>query len=112
MVRKLAGMQDRHFVVMKLQANLLKESRAKSLEGFPADKFRRIANVVVGEPTAEFVKNSQTLNLQAKQEQSDREFKTAQMQKKNARLAEKRKKDTEKLMQKKNARLAEKRKKE
>eukprot|EP00929_Paragymnodinium_shiwhaense_P027282 TRINITY_DN1604_c0_g1_i1.p1 TRINITY_DN1604_c0_g1~~TRINITY_DN1604_c0_g1_i1.p1 ORF type:complete len:844 (-),score=365.10 TRINITY_DN1604_c0_g1_i1:100-2631(-) len=100
MIKRVAPMQERSFILMSLQANLLKESRAKAFEMFPADKFKLVAQVVVGEPPAELVKKTHTKMLAEKQDESNRKFKVAQQQKKNARLAEKKKKEVEKAKKK------------
>jgi len=99
-LRSVAPLQNRSYVVMELKGNLLKEERATALARFPEDSFKAVAQVVVGEPAADFKKYTQELLLQAKQATSDTEFRKQQAAEKAKKLAEKRAKDLEKAKKK------------
>eukprot|EP00928_Gymnodinium_smaydae_P001509 TRINITY_DN1054_c0_g1_i1.p1 TRINITY_DN1054_c0_g1~~TRINITY_DN1054_c0_g1_i1.p1 ORF type:complete len:884 (+),score=252.84 TRINITY_DN1054_c0_g1_i1:349-3000(+) len=73
-----AVLQPRNYVVMELLGNLLKDERAKLLEQFPDADFCKVANVIVGEPIAEFKKHEQELMLVDKQASSDAAFRAKQ----------------------------------
>jgi len=98
-LQAFAPLQSRHFVVMELKENLAKESRAATLARF-ADSHRRVARVLVGEPTKEFKKRTLELTLKAKQEKADLVFKAKKAEEKRKRLQEKRQKELEKAKKK------------
>eukprot|EP00929_Paragymnodinium_shiwhaense_P077131 TRINITY_DN396_c1_g1_i3.p1 TRINITY_DN396_c1_g1~~TRINITY_DN396_c1_g1_i3.p1 ORF type:complete len:941 (-),score=453.39 TRINITY_DN396_c1_g1_i3:331-3153(-) len=70
-----APLQQRDYVVMDLLGNLQADKRAENLAKWPASAFSRVGHIVVGEPTAEFVKKSQEMNLEVKQAKADKSFK-------------------------------------
>lgn len=95
MIKILAGLQKRNFVVMEVQANLLKDERAKLLESFT--DFKKVALVVAGEPPKAFKQKSQDLALSEKQEKSDADFKKKlEEEKKKKAFAKKVKEDAKK----------------
>merc|ERR1712151_1434769 len=81
-VRGFLPLQQRDVVLMELKGNLLKDTRANTLNLFPASMFKRVAVVAVGEPTADFRKHILALVKQDKQEESDKQFKIAFQQEK------------------------------
>ena len=93
-LQAVAGAQPRNYVVMEVKDNLIKEMRTERLSRFAG--FRKVAQVVVGEPTAEFKKKSAELTLKQKQEASDVAFKLKKAEEKRKKLMEKRTKDLEK----------------
>eukprot|EP00930_Biecheleria_cincta_P087647 TRINITY_DN7687_c0_g1_i1.p1 TRINITY_DN7687_c0_g1~~TRINITY_DN7687_c0_g1_i1.p1 ORF type:complete len:1093 (+),score=298.96 TRINITY_DN7687_c0_g1_i1:83-3361(+) len=54
LLRSIAPVAPRNFVVMEVQKNLLPDERRKSLANFDPADFKRIAVVVMGEPPADF----------------------------------------------------------
>merc|ERR1711953_1304263 len=70
----VAPVQNRDYVVMELKGNLVEEDRQKLLERFP-NSFKKIACVVVGEPSADFKRHTQDIMLKEKQEKADAQFK-------------------------------------
>merc|ERR1712050_410639 len=52
-MRSFAAMQGRHYVVMQVKNNLIKEEREKLLAAFPGDLFKKVAHVQLGEPAAD-----------------------------------------------------------
>merc|ERR1712113_1350020 len=95
-----APLQPRHYVVMEVRGNLLKEDRSETLARFRAAQFKRIAHIVVGEPNLEFKKKTQQLILQDKQEASDKAFALKKLEEKRKRQFEKRQKEIAKAKKK------------
>merc|ERR1712136_317644 len=83
-LQAVAPLQQRHYVVMEVKSNWLKEERAALLARFEA--FKKVAVVIVGEPTLEFKKHTQRLNLKQKQEASNAEFRAKQAEEKKKSL--------------------------
>merc|ERR1711920_1019550 len=92
MVKMVAPLQHRNYVIMEVQNNLNKEERKKVLSMFPNKTFRKVAQVQVGEPNLEFKKKVQELNLQKKQVASDIEFRKKKAEEKRIRDVERNKK--------------------
>merc|ERR1711879_469846 len=67
MLRAVAQVQRRNFLIMELRGNLMKEGRKKTLDLFPSNMFKKVACTLIGEPTVDFKKYSQQLMLKAKQ---------------------------------------------
>eukprot|EP00927_Polykrikos_kofoidii_P041705 TRINITY_DN3554_c0_g1_i1.p1 TRINITY_DN3554_c0_g1~~TRINITY_DN3554_c0_g1_i1.p1 ORF type:complete len:1021 (+),score=227.83 TRINITY_DN3554_c0_g1_i1:220-3063(+) len=59
----LAPAMRRDFVFMEMKANLLESQRRANLSRFPSGAFKRVAIVVMGEPTQEYRKQIQDLLL-------------------------------------------------
>merc|ERR1712151_891030 len=93
MIKSIAPIQPRNYIMMEVKGNLLQESREATLKNFPSDTFKKVAHVQLGEPGLEFKKRTHEVTLKAKQEQSDKDFKWQQEQKKREKEAEKRRKD-------------------
>merc|ERR1712151_698308 len=70
-----ASVQPRNFVVMEVKGNLIQECRAEVLAKFKIAMFKPVAEVLMGEPTADFKKLAQKQIFDAKQEASNLEFK-------------------------------------
>jgi len=88
-VYSIAPIQERHYIVMEVRGNLLREEREALLARFSAATFRRVAHIVVGEPTPEYKQKVQTIVLQQKQEQSDKLFALQQLEKKRKKELDK-----------------------
>merc|ERR1740121_869371 len=106
----VAPMQARNFVIMEVKGNLMEDERKSLLAPFPASTFKRIATVMIGDPTAEFKKYSQQLLLKQKQEASDKTFVLQKLEEKRKKMMAKRQKELE-LAQKKALKEAEKERK-
>merc|ERR1711920_1114527 len=100
MIKSLAPIQPRNYIMMEVKGNLLSDSRAALLQKFPSDTFKKVAHVQLGEPSLEFKKKTQEVTLKAKQEQSDKEFKWKKEQEKREKEAEKKRKAVEKAKNK------------
>merc|ERR1719409_1459317 len=59
MLKVIAPLQRRHYVVMDLKGVLIKDERSGMLDRWPADSFKKVAHVAIGAPPADFVKYSQ-----------------------------------------------------
>merc|ERR1712072_1668174 len=84
---------------MELKSNLIKEERVANLKAFPAD-FKKIAYVVVGDPTSDFKKFTQEKLLESKQAEADALFRFKQAEEKKKAEIAKRQKEIEKIRKK------------
>jgi hypothetical protein len=87
--------QKRNIVYMEVKSNLLSQDRKEALRRFNAPQFKRVAQVMIGEPTKDFKEKVQGLLLKDKQAKSDAEFKAKKAEEARARLLEKRAKQAE-----------------
>merc|ERR1712039_292819 len=69
----VAPAQKRDFVCMELNANLQAAERARALKRFPASDFKRVAVVVMGEPTSSYKERIHKMLLAEKVETVTRE---------------------------------------
>merc|ERR1712157_160905 len=67
LLQVIASVCPRDFVLIELQANLVKETREKLLSKFPSFMFKKVALVAMGSPSDAFVKYNEKLMLQDKQ---------------------------------------------
>merc|ERR1712217_34256 len=74
MIKSIAPVQNRNYVVMQLRTNLIKDERSTLVKKFSGGLFKKVAHVQVGEPTLEFKKKVQEATLRIKQDASDKEF--------------------------------------
>lgn len=95
-LRVMAPLQQRNYVVMEVKGNLTKEERMETVGRFTPPHFKRVAAVLVGEPTKDFKQRAQELVLHAKQQASDAEFRTKKAEEQQKRAIEKRQKELEK----------------
>eukprot|EP00931_Biecheleriopsis_adriatica_P064435 TRINITY_DN39212_c0_g1_i1.p1 TRINITY_DN39212_c0_g1~~TRINITY_DN39212_c0_g1_i1.p1 ORF type:complete len:900 (+),score=229.97 TRINITY_DN39212_c0_g1_i1:49-2700(+) len=91
-LREVAPIQNRNFVVMEVKGNLNKDERSDLASRWTS--FKRVATVVIGEPPPAFKKATQVQMLKLKQETSDAEFRTKQAaEKQKWLLAQKQRKE-------------------
>eukprot|EP00928_Gymnodinium_smaydae_P057976 TRINITY_DN411_c0_g2_i1.p1 TRINITY_DN411_c0_g2~~TRINITY_DN411_c0_g2_i1.p1 ORF type:complete len:906 (+),score=299.95 TRINITY_DN411_c0_g2_i1:70-2718(+) len=83
---KIAPLQQRHFVVMELRGNLVKQERDAILDRFPSAMFKKTAYVLVGEPTADFKKHTLELVLSDKQKQADLAFRAKKAEERREKI--------------------------
>jgi len=100
MLYSIAPLQQRHYVVMEVRGNLLKEERLATLKKLAAPHLKFSAMVLLGEPAKDVKDRMQILMLQDKQEKSDMEWKVKQQQEINKARVEKAKKQSERLQSK------------
>lgn len=104
-IQSMAALVPRNYVVMQVKSNLVADERKNNLKKFSGSQFKKIAQVVMGEPTSkEFKKRVQQQILKKKQDKSDNAWRTK-------KAAQERKK-AEKERAKKQKEAAEKRKQE
>lgn len=89
----MAAVVPRHYVIMEVRSNLIAEDRQASLEGFTSSKFKRIAQVVMGEPTKDFKTMVQTKILEEKQAKAEAEWKQRKLDREKKKAFEKRKQE-------------------
>jgi len=92
----IAALQRRNYVVMEVKSGLLKEERPALVSKFPSHVFKRFAQVVVGEPPADFKKRTQQHILKRKQDASDIQFKAKKLEAAKKKAVEKNQKMIEK----------------
>lgn len=89
-VRKIlstvAPTQPRSYVVMEVKSNLLKEERQMLLRRFKRRGFKLVAQVVMGEPPAEFKETVYKQLLEEKQLKLDEEWKLRKAEKERERV--------------------------
>eukprot|EP00933_Yihiella_yeosuensis_P040598 TRINITY_DN3491_c0_g2_i1.p1 TRINITY_DN3491_c0_g2~~TRINITY_DN3491_c0_g2_i1.p1 ORF type:complete len:856 (+),score=217.48 TRINITY_DN3491_c0_g2_i1:135-2702(+) len=89
----VAPIQKRHYIVMELRENLIKEGRQELTAAWTA--FRRVATVAIGAPPESIKAHTHDVILKQKQDAADIEFRTKQAQEKSRRAAERRRKQIE-----------------
>eukprot|EP00927_Polykrikos_kofoidii_P016231 TRINITY_DN17309_c0_g1_i1.p1 TRINITY_DN17309_c0_g1~~TRINITY_DN17309_c0_g1_i1.p1 ORF type:complete len:952 (-),score=239.03 TRINITY_DN17309_c0_g1_i1:137-2992(-) len=99
-IRTVAPLVPRHYVVMEVKANLIAAERAEVLKRFNPAKFRRIAHVMMGEPTAEYKRLQQSLFLKEKQEKMMLEWTARKAEREKKREYELRQRQLEEMRKK------------
>eukprot|EP00434_Breviolum_minutum_P044199 symbB.v1.2.039448.t1/scaffold6570.1/size16995/3 len=80
-IQAVAPTQPRHYVVMEVKSNLVKEERSQLLKRFTENYFKTVAQVVMGEPPADFKEKVHKSLLAEKQEKVTQEWKRRKMEK-------------------------------
>merc|ERR1711920_159406 len=80
-VNSIAAVVPRNYVVMEVKSNLIEGERKEVLKRFSAPHFKKVAHVVMGEPSAEFKKTELEKMLAEKQEKSDNLWKAKEAEK-------------------------------
>merc|ERR1712187_492524 len=70
-IMTVAPLVPRHYIVMEVKGNLVAADRAENLKTFSASHFKRVAQVVMGEPPNEFKEKVHEQVLKDKQLKSD-----------------------------------------
>mmetsp|Transcript_82653 Transcript_82653/g.198349 ORF Transcript_82653/g.198349 Transcript_82653/m.198349 type:complete len:899 (-) Transcript_82653:71-2767(-) len=94
-IQAVAPTQPRHYVVMEVKSNLVKEERAQLLKRFTEGYFKTVAQVVMGEPPQDFKAKVHQALLQEKQEKATIDWKRRKMEKEQERLVRKRQRELE-----------------
>merc|ERR1712217_378658 len=87
-IKSIAPIQNRSYIIMELKGNLIKEEREVLLNKFSPALFKRVGQVVVGEPGLEFKKKVHEIALQQKQEAAEKEFRAKQEEEKRKHKVE------------------------
>eukprot|EP00440_Ansanella_granifera_P038802 gb/GFBE01042104.1/.p1 GENE.gb/GFBE01042104.1/~~gb/GFBE01042104.1/.p1 ORF type:complete len:1026 (+),score=358.55 gb/GFBE01042104.1/:1-3078(+) len=90
-----AATQERDMVFMEVRGNLLEEERKEAVARFRMPHFKRVAKVMMGEPTGEFRQHVLEQIRKEKQEKADVEFQAERQRKAQMRLMEMQKKQVE-----------------
>lgn len=96
----MAPLQPRNYVVMEVKSNLIADERKALLERFSGPMFKKVADIGIGEATADYKKAMQAMILREKQEKSDKMFRLQQEEKKRKKAIEKKQKETAKAKKK------------
>merc|ERR1712187_1016183 len=75
-IRTVAPLVPRNYVLMEVKENLVAADRAKALQRFAPSTFKRSASVQMGEPSVEYRELQHELILKAKQEKANLEWKS------------------------------------
>merc|ERR1712066_983949 len=99
LVNSIAAVVPRNYVIMEVQANLIEADRKETLKRFSAPHFRKVAHVVMGEPSAEYKKMElEKMEKERKKQIAERQKQLAEAKKK---FEEERKKKAEEEKKKK-----------
>eukprot|EP00927_Polykrikos_kofoidii_P071496 TRINITY_DN67757_c0_g1_i1.p1 TRINITY_DN67757_c0_g1~~TRINITY_DN67757_c0_g1_i1.p1 ORF type:complete len:896 (+),score=179.87 TRINITY_DN67757_c0_g1_i1:211-2688(+) len=100
LLRSLASVQQRDYIVLQLKSSLLKNERSKLLRRFPDAAFKKVAHIIVGEPTLDFKEHTKTLLLKDKQDAAELAFKVKKDEALKQKLVAKRRKELERARKK------------
>lgn len=92
--------QPRNYIVMEVKGNLTAEERKVLVQRFSAPHYRRIAEVVIGEPPATYKKWVQSQILKDRQEQLTQEWSARKAEKEKKKAEEARKAELEEAKKK------------
>merc|ERR1712151_501819 len=115
LVKTVAPLVPRHYVVMEVKNNLVESDRTATAKRFSSKHFKKVARVVMGEPSAEYKELVKDKLLKLKQEKLDAAFKVKKAEKEKKKIvAQKQKEAAERKKKADEARkaLIEKKKKE
>lgn len=84
-ISAVAPLIPRHYVVMEVRANLIQAERAEILKRFNMGHYRKVAQVVIGEPPEEYKQRVQSERLREKQEKLDADYKARQLDRERKR---------------------------
>merc|ERR1711948_69551 len=94
-VNSIAAVVPRNYVIMEVKSNLIEGERKEVLKRFSASHFKKVAHVVMGEPSEEFKKTELEKMLVEKQENADNLWKAKKVEKERKKQAEEQKKESE-----------------
>merc|ERR1712007_193342 len=94
-VMAVAPFVPRHYVIMEVKENLVAADRKANLRRFNQPHFKRVAKVVMGEPSADYKKQVHAELLEEKQRKSDMEWKHKKVAQERRREIAKRKAEEE-----------------
>merc|ERR1711879_289091 len=69
-INQVAPVVPRHYVIMEVKGNLVEAERTEVLNRFNAPHFKKIARVVMGEPTEEYKQLAREKLLKEKQDKA------------------------------------------
>merc|ERR1712060_14410 len=89
-----------NYVIMEVKANLVASERKEVLKRFSAPQFKRVAQVVMGEPTENYKKMQIGKLLHEKQEKADMEWRAKKADEERKRQVEVRQKQLQEMRKK------------
>jgi len=92
----IAQVHKRNFVVMAVKSNFLGMDRKEAIKKFSAPYFKKVAHVLIGEPSKDFKDYNQSLLLKDKQSVVDADFKAKKLEEVRKKLIAKKQKELEK----------------
>eukprot|EP00913_Durusdinium_trenchii_P003163 g2924.t1 len=102
--RKILGVvaptQPRNYVVMEIKSNLLRDERQLFIRRFKRPGFKVVAQVMMGEPPAEFKAEVHKILLEEKQKKADEEWQQRKAQREAERVLRAREKEMEEVRRK------------
>merc|ERR1712113_452677 len=99
-INAVAPVVPRNYVIMEVKANLVAAERKEVLKRFSAPHFKRVAHVVMGEPTDNYKKMQIDRLLQEKQEKADMEWRAKKAEEERKRQVEVRQKQLQEMRKK------------
>jgi len=94
-LKVVAKTLPRNFIVAEVKNNLLPEQRQKTLASFPSHCYKKVVQVMVGQPPADFKKYVQEVMLAEKQAKADAEVQRKKAEAAKKKLAEEQRKKRE-----------------
>merc|ERR1712187_348375 len=86
LAKTVASLVPRHYVVMEVKNNLVEADRIATAKKFPSKHFKKVARVVMGEPSADFKEMVKDKLLKKKQEKLDAAFKVKKAEKEKKKI--------------------------
>merc|ERR1712187_1027527 len=99
-INSMASVVPRNYVVMEVKQNLVQADRKENLKRFNTPNFKKIAHVVMGEPSAAYKKLVQQKLLEEKQAKADAEWKVKKLEKERKKQIDKRQKQFAEMQKK------------
>jgi len=92
-INAVAPIMPRNYVVMEVKSNLIAAERSTLLKRFSKAHFRKVAHVVMGEPSEEHKKKVRSILLKAKQERANTDWRLKKAEKERKKQMVKRQKE-------------------
>jgi len=96
----MAPVVPRHYVIMEVKSNLVAAERQEILKRFNLPHFKKVASVVMGEPSEEYKHGQLEKRLQEKQAKADAEWKQKKAEEERKRQVEQRQKQLAEMRRK------------
>jgi len=99
-INAVAPVVPRNYVIMEVKSNLVASERKEVLKRFSAPHFKKVAQVVMGEPTENYKKTQIEKLLHEKQEKADLEWRAKKAEEERKRQVEVRQKQLQEMRKK------------
>jgi len=97
MIASVAPIMPRNYVVMEVKSNLIAAERSTLLKRFSKAHFKKVAHVVMGEPSKEHKKKVHSIILKAKQDKANTDWRLKKAEKERKKQLVKRQKELAEL---------------